>query len=178
MALIISPFAPLKLDFSRCRHHLVSQLIDKESAKIAVSSQFLERKADVAAVNEQVVSTNTQSVTKEDVQTTAKNQDKLGGGLHIGLDQSGNGLEGDFSGKKIGTLQSEAELDVNEQSLSTNAQSMTREDVQTTAENQDIFEGGLHIGLDQSETGLEGDFSGKKVIPPRVRVSRMSHQKQ
>ena len=93
MALIISPFAPLKLDFSRCRHHLVSQLIDQESAKIAVSSQFLERKADVAAVNEQVVSTNAQSVARENVQTTAKNQDKSGGGLHMNLDQLGTGLE-------------------------------------------------------------------------------------
>ncbi len=35
--------------------------------------------------------------------------------------------------------------------------------VQTTAKNQDIFEGGLHISLDQSGTGIEGDFQGGKI---------------
>ena len=74
---------------------------EKESAKITVSSQGTESKADVAAVNEQVVSTNTQSVARENVQTTAENQDKSGGGLHTSLDQSGSGFEGDFSREKI-----------------------------------------------------------------------------
>ena len=86
-------------------------------------------------VNEQSLSTNAQSTTKENVQTTAKNQDNFEGGLHTGLDQSGNGLEGDFQGEKSNPLHSEAESDVNEQSLSTNTQSETKEDVLTAAEN-------------------------------------------
>ena len=72
---------------------------------------------------------------KENVQTTAENQDNFEGGLHIGLDQSETGLEGDFSAEKNDTPQSGAELDANEQSLSTNAQSGTKEDVLTVAKN-------------------------------------------
>ncbi len=104
------------------------------------------------------------------MQTTAKNLYKLGGGLHIGLDQSGTGLEVDFQGKKSDTPQSGAELDANEQSVSTNTQSVTKENVQTTAENQDNFEAGLHIGLDQSGSGLEVDFQAEKTDPDQVTV--------
>ena len=77
-------------------------------------------------VNEEPVSTNTQSGTKENVQTTAKNQDIFEGGLHTGLDQSLTGLEGDFSAEKIDSPQSEAESDVNEHSLSINTQLMKK----------------------------------------------------
>ncbi len=57
------------------------------------------------------------------------------GGLHIGLDQSGTEIEGDFQKEKSDTPQSAAELDVNEQSVSTNTQSVTKENVLTVAEN-------------------------------------------
>ncbi len=120
--------------------------------------------------NEQSASTNTQSVTRENVQTTAKNQDKSGGGLHTSLDQSGTGLEVDFSAEKSDTPQMAAESDVNEEVVSTNTQSTTRENVQTTAENQDKSEGGLHTGLDQSGTGLEGDFQAEKSDPDQMAV--------
>ncbi len=114
-------------------------------------------------VNEQSLSTNAQSGTKEDVLTTAKNQDNFEGGLHTGLDQSGTGLEVDFQAEKIDSDQVTVKPDVNEEVVSTNTQSVTKEDVQTTAENQDKLGGGLHTGLNQSGRGLEGDFSGKKI---------------
>ncbi len=103
-------------------------------------------------VNEQSLSTSTQLTTKENVQTTAKNLYNFEGGLHIGLDQSGTGIEGDFFSEKINTLQSGAESDIPSEAVSTNTQSMAKENVQTTAKNLYIFEGGLHIGLDQSGT--------------------------
>ena len=40
----------------------------------------------------------------------------------------------------------------------------------TTAKNQDIFEGGLHTGLDQLGTGLEVDFQGEKSDTSQVAV--------
>ena len=96
-------------------------------------SQGTERKAD--GVNEQTVSINTQSVTRENVQTTAKNLYIFEGGLHIGLDQSGSELEGDFRGEKFDPEQMAAESDVNEHSLSTNTQLENKEDVLTATKN-------------------------------------------
>ncbi len=102
---------------------------------------FSEKKIDTpqsepeSDVNEKPVSTNTQSTTKENVQTSAENLYKSGGGLHTGLDQSGNGLEVDFQAEKIDSDQVGAESDVNEGLVSTNTQSGTKEDVLTAAEN-------------------------------------------
>ena len=70
-----------------------------------------------------------------------KNLYKLGGGLHTGLDQLGTGLEVDFSAEKSDTLQMAAESDVPSEAVSINAQSVTKDDVQTVAENLSLAGG-------------------------------------
>ena len=75
------------------------------------------------------------------MQTTTKNQDIFEGGLHMGLDQLGSGLESDFQAEKSDTSQRAAESDVNDQSLSTNAQLENKEDVLTVAENLSLAGG-------------------------------------
>ena len=57
------------------------------------------------------------------MQTTAENQDKLGGGLHTGLDQSGTGLEGDFQAEKFDPEQIGVKPEDHDQSFKLHAES-------------------------------------------------------
>ncbi len=61
-------------------------------------------------------------------------------------------MKGNFSAEKIDPDQVAVKPESNEQSVSTNAQAVTREDVQTAAENQDKLGGGLHTGLHRARS--------------------------